>query len=112
MRGPLLENPAQIIMVWCLTFRLIRSAVNEIGLGTKTIHESNVGNGQNPLYHPQSIGTRGTGGKGAEAEIDVLVEKGDSNEYLFVYICDAMLRTDGFRSRNWSSALQVISEYN
>lgn len=71
-------HPAQTRMVWCLMFHLIGNVVKEVEVEMKVIQESVVRDGQSPQY-------LGLGeiiareDRGAGAERDVSVVRGDSN---------------------------------
>jgi hypothetical protein len=65
-------------MAWCLMSHRIWNVVNEAEVEMKAIHESVVGDGQDLLYRSREE-TIVREDRGAGAERDVLVEKGDCN---------------------------------
>jgi hypothetical protein len=81
MMGIQPSQPVQMDMGWYLTSLLIGTVVNEAEVRIKAIHESFVGDDRNPRR--RGLGETGNlivkGGRGAGAERDALVDKGDCN---------------------------------
>jgi len=71
-------HPVQTPMVWCLMFHLIGNVVNEAEVEMKDIQEIVVRDGQNPRYLGRGE-TIAREDRGAGAERDVLVVRGDCN---------------------------------